>query len=96
MENLKKGKQSFVLAQPPVITAWASIAGKKESEGPLAKHLDLTNQDTYFGQKSWELAEKKMQELGYYDQDGNLIKSYTIHDVDWIQEQMDKAGKEGD
>lgn len=38
---------------------------------------------------------KKMQELGYYDEDGNLIKPYVIHDVDWIQEQMDKAGKEG-
>jgi len=63
MENTTLGKQSFRLAKPPVITHWASVAGKKESEGPLAKYLDRTNQDTYFGQKSWELAEKKMQEL---------------------------------
>ena len=39
---------------------------------------------------------KKMQELGYYDEDGNLIKSYVIRDVDWIREQMDKARKEGE
>lgn len=39
---------------------------------------------------------KKMQELGYYDQEGNLIKSYTIRDVDWIKQQMGKAGKEGE
>ncbi len=62
MENLKKGKQSFILAQPPVITAWASVAGKKESEGPLATYFDITKKDTFFGQKSWELAEKRMQQ----------------------------------
>ena len=45
------------------ITAWASIAGKKESEGPLAHTFDMTSKDTYFGQKSWELAEKRMQQL---------------------------------
>lgn len=38
---------------------------------------------------------KKMQELGYYDEDGNLVRDYVIHDVDWIREQMEKAGKEG-
>lgn len=37
---------------------------------------------------------KKMQELGFYDQDGNLIKDYVIRDVDWIQEQMDAAREE--
>lgn len=63
MDNTKIGRQSFRLAHPPVITHWASIGGKKESEGPLAGYLDRTSQDTYFGQKSWELAEKKMQEL---------------------------------
>jgi stage V sporulation protein AD len=47
----------------PVITAWASVAGKKESEGPLAHCFDVTSQDTYFGQKTWEQAEKQMQKL---------------------------------
>ena len=37
---------------------------------------------------------KKMQELGYYDGNGNRLKEYVIRDVDWIQEQMDRA-KEG-
>ena len=59
----KRGHQSFVLPQLPVITAWSSVAGKKESEGPLAHTFDFTSQDTYFGQKSWELAEKHMQQL---------------------------------
>ena len=59
----KRGHQSFVLPQLPVITAWASVAGKKESEGPLAHTFDHTSQDTYFGQKTWEQAEKHMQQL---------------------------------
>ena len=56
----KRGKQSFVLPQLPVIQAWASIAGKKESEGPLAHTFDQINKDTYFGQATWEQAEKQM------------------------------------
>ena len=63
MADNKRGQQSFVFPDPPVITAWASIAGKKESEGPLAHTFDMTSKDTYFGQKSWELAEKRMQQL---------------------------------
>ena len=63
MTNHKCGKQSFRLENPPVITAWASVAGKKESEGPLAKTFDITQTDSYFGQKTWEQAEKKMQQL---------------------------------
>lgn len=34
---------------------------------------------------------KKMTELGFYDSEGNLLKPYVIRDIDWIQEQMDKA-----
>ncbi len=63
MANFKCGKQSFYLESPPVITAWASVAGKKESEGPLANTFDTTCQDTYFGEKTWEQAEKRMQQL---------------------------------
>lgn len=63
MSGNKKGKQSFLLPQMPVITAWASVAGKKESEGPLAHTFDVTSQDTYFGQKTWEQAEKNMQKI---------------------------------
>lgn len=59
----KKGRQSFILPQPPVITAWASIAGKKESEGPLTSYFDYTSTDTLFGQSTWEQAEKRMQQL---------------------------------
>ena len=59
----KRGKQSFILPNPPVITHWASVAGKKESQGPLSTYFDYTSQDTLFGQKTWEQAEKRMQQI---------------------------------
>ena len=59
----KRGKQSFLLPQPVYITGWASVAGKKESEGPLKEYFDITSQDTLFGQSSWEQAEQEMQQL---------------------------------
>ena len=63
MAQNKRGRQSFCLPEMPVITAWASVAGKKESEGPLATSFDFTAKDTLFGQKTWEQAEKQMQKL---------------------------------
>lgn len=63
MAKQKVGRQSFIPIIPPVITAWASVAGKKEAEGPLGNTFDLKDKDSYFGQKTWEQAEKKMQQL---------------------------------
>ena len=63
MATNKCGKHSFTLPQMPVITHWASIAGKKESEGPLAHTFDYTSKDTLFGMKTWEQGEKQMQKM---------------------------------
>ena len=63
MAEYRQGRQSFRLPQSPVITAWASTAGKKESEGPLAHTFDITSQDTWFGQRTWEQAEKQLQRM---------------------------------
>lgn len=63
MAKYRQGRQSFLLDTPPVITTWASIAGKKEVEGPLSHTFDIKCRDTYFGQKTWEQAEKHMQQL---------------------------------
>ena len=62
MARQKRGRQSFVPETPPVITAWASVAGKKEAEGPLAHTFDIKCRDSYFGQSTWEQAEKQMQQ----------------------------------
>ena len=63
MAEYRQGRQSFVLPHPPVITAWASTAGKKESEGPLSHAFDITSQDTWFGQRTWEQAERQLQRI---------------------------------
>ncbi len=63
MANQKRGKQSFIPSNSPIITAWANVAGKKESEGPLSNTFDIKSNDSYFGQKTWEQAEKRMQQL---------------------------------
>jgi ABC-type glycerol-3-phosphate transport system substrate-binding protein len=39
---------------------------------------------------------KKMNELGFYDEEGNLLKPYVIRDIDWIIEQIEKAKKGGE
>lgn len=34
---------------------------------------------------------RKMQELGYYDDDGNMIKKFKLQGYDWIQKNKDEA-----
>ena len=63
MSNQKQGKQSFIFQDKPTISHWASVAGKKESEGPLSAHFDIKGSDSYWGQKTWEQAEGHMQTL---------------------------------
>ena len=78
MATHKRGIRSFVPEIRPVITAWASVAGKKESEGPLAHTFDKTSLDTLFGQSSWEQAEKHMQQLALE----TLLEKATIKSSD--------------
>ena len=64
-EQCKKqyGKQTILFEHAPYIVGYASIAGKKEGEGPLGNYFDMVDQDPMFGLKTWEEAESKMQKL---------------------------------
>lgn len=62
MAQNKIGKRTLLFPKPITIRAWACVAGKKEAEGPLGEKFDIVSQDPYFGQASWEQAEKAMQE----------------------------------
>lgn len=44
----------------PRISAFASVVGKKEAEGPLRDDFDKAVYDSYFGQQSFEQAETEM------------------------------------
>ena len=59
--NYIKGEQSIEFAKPPYIVSSASIAGKKESEGPLGELFDVVGKDDLFGEKTWEEAESTLQ-----------------------------------
>lgn len=56
----KIGKQTISFDSPPTITECNSIVGPKEAQGPLAKYFDLTLDDEFWGEKSWEKAESKI------------------------------------
>ncbi|HKL98637.1 MAG TPA: stage V sporulation protein AD, partial [Mobilitalea sp.] len=54
------GKQSIIFQQPPFIISGASIAGKKEGEGPLGRLFDVIWEDPMLGKKTWEEAESEL------------------------------------
>ena len=56
----KIGKQTIIFDSPPTIKECNSIVGPKEAQGPLAKYFDLTLDDEFWGEKSWEKAESKI------------------------------------
>ena len=57
----KIGNQTIRFQNPPTILATASVAGKKEGEGPLAQYFDKIMSDAEWGEASWEKTESKMQ-----------------------------------
>ncbi|MDF2512890.1 MAG: hypothetical protein K0S04_2756 [Herbinix sp.] len=54
------GKQSISFQNTPYIVATSSVAGKKESEGPLGSLFDIVNDDPMFGKDTWEEAESEI------------------------------------
>jgi len=61
MANQKKlGSQTIMFENPPVLTAWATIVGPKEGEGPWGSDFDWVMEDYEFGEESWEKAETKL------------------------------------
>jgi len=61
MAEHRIGRQTIVFDHRPAVLGWASVVGKKEGQGPLAREFDIVSQDTKFGQDSWEKAESQMQ-----------------------------------
>lgn len=55
------GRQSIIFHEIPYIISSASVAGKKESDGPLGKLFDEVGEDDLFGEKTWEAAESILQ-----------------------------------
>ncbi|MEW5898655.1 MAG: stage V sporulation protein AD [Bacillota bacterium] len=56
----KNGQQTVWFQNPPVILATATIVGPKEGQGPLAHTFDKVVGDNYYGEQTWEKAERRM------------------------------------
>ena len=61
MNNKRIGRRTVALEHPPSVISYANIGGKLEGEGPLREHFDELDQDSFFGEKTWEKAESMMQ-----------------------------------
>ncbi len=64
--NQRIGKASMKPGRPVYILSSASVAGKKEGEGPLGSLFDLVGEDDLFGCKTWEEAESNLQKDAAY------------------------------
>ena len=58
---MTKGLQSIAFKESPYLVSSASVAGKKEGEGPLGKMFDMVEKEDLFGENTWEEAESTMQ-----------------------------------
>ena len=52
----RRGK-TIITELKPKILSFASVVGKNEGQGPLAKEFDEICEDTTMGEDSWEKAE---------------------------------------
>lgn len=57
----KFGKRTIEFENKPAIIGYGSVVGKKEHDGPLGHEFDKFITDSFFGEKSFEKAESKLQ-----------------------------------
>ena len=55
------GNRTLEFTNQPTVRAYASVAGKKESEGPLGGLFDKIITDSYDGLDTYEDAESQLQ-----------------------------------
>ena len=61
----RMGRQTVALSEPVYIISAASVAGKKEGEGPLGKYFDVVLADGLNNEESWEKAESSFVSKGF-------------------------------
>ena len=54
------GQKTVVFTARPAVISSASVAGKSEKNGPFGDQFDVTFEDDRWGEKTYELAERKM------------------------------------
>ena len=72
----------FQMQQFPALASFAAIVGPKEGEGPFSDCFDRVESDSYFGEKTWEKAESRLQQ--------NTVElalqkgGFSAEEIDWI------------
>ena len=56
-------KSTLITENKPSVLAFSAAGGKKEGEGPMAKYFDSIFEDNTLGEKTWEKAESKLQQV---------------------------------
>ncbi len=74
--------KTIILKSKPAVLCYAAVVGKKEKEGPLGEYFDVTNDDTHFGEDSYEKAECRMQQIA--TETALNKKSLKFSDIDCI------------
>lgn len=57
----KIGRRTLEFSKRINVISYGNVVGKFEGEGPLSKYFDMIVNDEYFGEKTYEKAETKMQ-----------------------------------
>ena len=61
METKRIGAQTLRFSRPPRVESFANIGAKLEGQGPMADYFDELSEDSFFGEKTWEKGEARMQ-----------------------------------
>ena len=57
------GKHTIQLENRPSVIGYGSVVGKKEKAGPFGEEFDVFDNDAYFGEKTFEKAESRIQKI---------------------------------
>ena len=57
-----KGNYTITFMEKPYVLNYAAVVGQKEGEGPLKNYFDIINEDSLFGEQTFEKAETKLQQ----------------------------------
>ena len=57
------GKHTVLLENRPSFIGYGSVVGKKEHDGPMGHEFDAYDEDSRFGEESYEKAESRLQKI---------------------------------
>ena len=76
------GTNTIRLERPLSIIGYAAAVSRKEAQGPLNPYFDCVNDDSTFGEKTWEKAESALQKCAVNKAIKKAgVRKIRIHDL---------------